>query len=400
MVSDKLIANQLAKETSSGYWEAGGHYFFNKAECLRYASQVQDFNVKFHYNDEFYQSLNIRQEPTESLEELYRQRAQQLRDKYDYLVLSYSGGSDSFNVLNTFLKNNIKLDCIAISYPVKAIEKLLPSFNPEDRQAGNIIFEYTHAAMPKLHEVAKLSPETEICVLDHTDIAINMILGGKLQIMPVGGIGAAPGLAGHYLIGQKVREYSDKGKTAYVTGVDKPRMGYNPTTKKFGVWFDDISLVLGNYTKDLYSGFRPNTEHFYYSTDFPELWVKQCHVVKRAVEPIVSLEPELRPEYFKRMHYVNSKGSIILYTHNIFYKKLLYDGWHEGIFQATKPSGYFFQEHSDWYLKSDLTSHREKDFHYKQVIEFLHGIDPKFITYNERGIPLKFVDLNGPVFGI
>ena len=126
MVSDKLIAEQLAKETSSGYWEAGGHYFFSKVECLRYASAIKDYNVRFHYNDDFYSVLNVRQEPTETLKELYKRRAQQLRDKYDYLILSYSGGSDSFNILNTFLNNNIKLDCVATSYPIQAIKKLLP----------------------------------------------------------------------------------------------------------------------------------------------------------------------------------------------------------------------------------------------------------------------------------
>lgn len=53
-------------------------------------------------------------EPTETFKELCKQRAQQIRDSYDYIILSFSGGSDSTTVLNTFLENNIYIDEILI----------------------------------------------------------------------------------------------------------------------------------------------------------------------------------------------------------------------------------------------------------------------------------------------
>ena len=64
-------------------------------------------------------------EPPESIEELRKQRAQQLRDKYDYLVLYYSGGSDSQTVMNSFVNNNIDLDQIVISVPSHSIDPRL-----------------------------------------------------------------------------------------------------------------------------------------------------------------------------------------------------------------------------------------------------------------------------------
>lgn len=398
MVSDKSIADKIAYHLGSGYWKVNNHFFFSKVDCLRYATQIQDFNVSFHYNDEFFSTIDTKVEPAESLESLYKERALQLREKYDFLILSFSGGSDSYNVLNTFIKNNIHLDCIATSYPIQAIENLKGGFSPLDRRAENIIFEFTEVADPILKKVSKKSPNTEICVLDHTSKAINMIMDGKLNQMSIGGIGAAPGLAGHMMIGEKAREYNDRGSVALITGVDKPRLGYSPVTKKFGSWFDDISSALGNYTGELFNGYNPKVEHFYYTTDFPKLWQKQCHTLKNALIPI--LDQEVKPDNFKRMHIVNAKGNIVFYVHNIFFKKLLYNGWSENIFQATKPSGYFFQEHSDWYLNSPLTSEREKEFHYKQVMELIHGIDPKFIVYNEKGKPLRFADMNGPVYPI
>lgn len=390
MVSDKLLAESISTQLGSGYWKVGDRYFFNKAECLRYATSINDFNVTFHYHDEFYNSLQWHTEPSESLEELYRRRAQQLRDKYDYIILSFSGGSDSYNVLDTFLKNGIHIDCIATSYPVQAIEKLKSTFNPNDTSANNAIFEFTEVALPKLKEVAKLSPKTEIAILDHTNTAIDMILANKLHTMPVGGVGASPGLAGHYMIGEKVREYNEKGKAVYLTGVDKPKIAYNTKNKKFGTYFDDVSLVLGNWNKDAYSGYNPNVEHFYYTTEMPELWQKQLHILKRAVMPIIQMAEEDRPDFFKKLTMKTVNNNYMFYVHDIFFKKLIYNTWSENFFQAGKPSGFFFQEHSNWFLKGDLTDKRSKDYHYGQVMEILNGIDPKFIIHDSNGKPLQF----------
>jgi len=398
MIKDKLIAERIALETSSGYWSVNNTYFFSKADCLRYATYIKDYNVEFHYFDSFYSTLSWNTEPKESLEELYKRRAQQLREKYDYIILAYSGGADSCNVLNSFLNNGIHIDDIVTSYPVKAIEKLKPYFNPNDKRASNLIFEYSEAAVPKLQEVAKNHPNVKISVLDHTETAVELLSESKLHLMPVSGIGASPSLAGHYLIAQKVREYSEKGKTVLLTGVDKPRMGYNPNNKKFGVWFDDITLVWGNHTNDAHGGFKPTTEHFYYSMEMPELWQKQCHLMRRTLEPIAT-ESE-RPDFYKDIHFKSQAGNEVFYVHNMFFKKLLYKDWTEDIFQAGKPSGYFFQEHSDWFFKTELTDQRTKDFHHGQVMEFISGIDPRFITYDKTGKPLKFNEMHSKVITI
>jgi len=398
MITDKHLAEKIALETSSGYWSVNNTYFFHKAECLRYATLIKNYNVNFHYFDNFYSSLSWNNEPNESLEELYKRRAQQLREKYDYIILAYSGGADSCNVLDSFLQNNIPLDDIVTTYPVKAIEKLKLYFDPKDTRASNLIFEYSHAAEPKLQEVAKHYPNTKISVLDHTDTAIDLLDSCKLHLMPVSGIGASPSLAGHYLIAQKVKKYSEKGKTVLLTGVDKPRLGYNPLNKKFGVWFDDITLVWGNYDKEAHNGFKPTTEHFYYTLDMPELWQKQCHVLKRFLTPIANASE--RPNYYNNIHFKTLNNKEIFYVHNIFFKKILYKNWDETIFQAGKPSGYFFQEHSDWFFKTDLTSRRTKDFHYGQVMEFISNIDPRFITYNKEGKPLKFNEMSTKVITI
>jgi hypothetical protein len=391
MIADQILAEKIALETSSGYWGVNGFYFFDKSACLRYATSIKNFNVTFHYFDSFYQSLNWNTEPRENLKELYKKRAQQLRAKYDYIVLAYSGGADSCNVLDSFLDNGLHIDEIVSTYPLKAVEKLHPYFNPSDKRACNLIFEFSEAVKPKLTEVANKFPNVKINILDHTESAIQMLSASQLHLLPVSGIGAAPSLAGHFMIAKRVREYSERGKTVLLTGVDKPRMAYYPPNQKFYVWFDDITTVWGNHRTEGLSGFKPTTEHFYTTIDMPELWQKQCFVMRRAMEPIMQMEE--KPEFYKKMHYKSPRGADAFYVHDIFFKKLLYENWSESIFQAEKPTGYFFQEHSDWFFKTDLTDQRTKDFHRGQVMEFIAGIDPKFIVWDSTGKPLKFTEL-------
>lgn len=391
LITDKLIAERIAIEKNSGYWSVGGAHFFNKAECLRYATQIKNYNVSFHYNDSVFQSLSWNHEPSESLEELYRRRAEQLREKYDHIVVAYSGGADSCNVLNSFLDNNIPLDEIVSTYPVKAIEKLKPFFNRNDRKPGNLIFEFSEAASPKLQEIAHKHPNVKISILDHTDAAVDIINNGKLHLIPLNGVGTGPNLAGQYMIAEKMREYSDKGRAVLVTGVDKPRMGYSPANKRFGVWFDDISTVWGNNAEEAFGGFKPTTEHFYYSIDMPELWQKQCHLMRRTMEPIVNE----RPAMYNDLHFKSPKGNgnEIFSVHHMFFKQLLYKDWTEDIFQAGKPTSLFFQEHSNWFLQTGLTDQRTKEFHYGQLMEFISGVDSKFILRDDNGRPLKFYDM-------
>lgn len=81
-------------------------------------SQIFDLNVESvaAYLTEF-DSVDWQTEPLESMKELSKQRAQHIRDTYDYIILYHSGGSDSTTVLNSFLDNNIFIDeILTVSY--------------------------------------------------------------------------------------------------------------------------------------------------------------------------------------------------------------------------------------------------------------------------------------------
>ena len=393
MIYDKRIAHKLAIEANAGYWQVNDRYFFDKCECLRYATDIKNYNVSFHFFDDIYQSIDWSVEPEQTLEELYCARAKQLREKYDYLIIQFSGGSDSMNILDTFFNNNIKVDEIVTHYPVSAINKLYSTFNSNDPTNKNLIFEYKTSAEPKLKRVAQSNPEIKISVLDYTERAIDLCLNNLMHITPLSGVNNSPSLAGHNMLGELMKERSDtKGKVAAISGVDKPRMGYNPRSQLIGTWFDDISTPWNNYSGNPFSGYRPKIEYFYYTLDMIDIWKKQCLIMKRLMEPVVKSNP--RPDFYKDLHYMSFRNNEVFRIHHNHFKKTIYSGWDTSIYQAGKPSGYWYAEAAQWFFDSELTDQRTKDYYDGQLLEYINGIDPKFIVWNSStGKPIKFIEL-------
>ena len=87
------------------YYVVGNFATPSKFEALQKSG-----NIKFHFHDEVFSQQDWTVEPTESLDDLYRQRAEQLRSQYEYLILGFSGGADSTTIFDAFVKNNIHLD--------------------------------------------------------------------------------------------------------------------------------------------------------------------------------------------------------------------------------------------------------------------------------------------------
>jgi hypothetical protein len=393
MVNDKNIADELSRQTNSGYWQVGGKYFFDKRECLKYATDIKNHNVSFHFFDEIYQSIDWSVEPEKSLSELYADRARQLREKYDYLIIQFSGGSDSMNILDTFINNNIPVDEIVTHYPVSAINKLYHTFDSNNPTNKNLIFEYKTSAEPKLKKIAQSNPEIKISILDYTDRAIEMCINNLMHITPLSGVNNSPSLAGHNMLGELMKQRSEtKGKVAAISGVDKPRMGYNPRSKIIATWFDDISTPWNNYSGDPFNGYKPRIEYFYYTLDMIDIWKKQCLIMKRLMDPIVRSEP--RPEFYKDIHYMSFKNNEIFRVHHNYFKKVIYESWDTSIYQAGKPSGYWYAEAAQWFFDSDLTDKRTKDYYDGQLLEYISGVDPKFIVWNKtNNKPVKFIEL-------
>ena len=103
---------QTSNHDRFGFYTVGQYKTYSKLEAIEH-SGVSKHPVEWNFNKHKFQQFDWMREPPGSLEFWYGERARQIRDTYDYIVLWYSGGADSHNALMSFVKNNIFIDEIA-----------------------------------------------------------------------------------------------------------------------------------------------------------------------------------------------------------------------------------------------------------------------------------------------
>ena len=70
-----------------GYYTVGDKFkTYSKLEAIEEMART-GIHLEWHFNKPYYESFDWKKEPAESLDELYRRRAQEIRDRYDYIVL-------------------------------------------------------------------------------------------------------------------------------------------------------------------------------------------------------------------------------------------------------------------------------------------------------------------------
>ena len=145
-----------------GYYKSGEQKFANKHQALLHATANSIQEVTYHWFDDVFDNFDRSKVGTYSLNELYLKRALQLRESYDYLILNYSGGADSWNILKLFLDNNIKLEHIMVSWPISAVNAGLYTPSKKDVSARNFMSEWDFTMKPDLDWIAANYPEIKI----------------------------------------------------------------------------------------------------------------------------------------------------------------------------------------------------------------------------------------------
>lgn len=254
-----------------GNWIVGDKVFNKKIEALRHAS-ITSQSVRFGYHDAVWQNFDRSLLGKVHLDLLYKERAQQLRDRYDYLILYFSGGADSNNVLHTFLKNNIKLDEICVKWPKKLIDpNNLYTPNQEDKSVRNYWSEWDYAVKPTLDRLKITHPDIKISIKEVIDSPDNLVVDSifeKKNAFRAGHSTWAGVLSDSEII------LLDKGKRiGHIYGVDKPILGMHGN--KIYMFFTDIAVSMVTESE-----FDPDsTECFYWSPDFPLLPFEMAYQV-------------------------------------------------------------------------------------------------------------------------
>jgi len=263
-----------------GFYEVNGKKYASKISAM--IDCPDDQWVHWNFNDEKFSKHDWTVEPKHSLRELYKIRAIQLREKYDKLILFYSGGIDSTTMLRTFVDNDIKLDAV-VSYGC---------FGIQDNKKLLRNLEVYKAAIPYVKELQKKTKhKIEYILLD--DWAQFSNFQDESWVFHSGSSCLRPEnyAFNFYHTNPQLQDIMSKGKTAILRGIDKPTVQC-----KDGKWFlvfldKHTGLDTSGLSDEINSWY--NIEYFYWTADLPELLCKQAHVIKKHFKDQHHLIPKL-----------------------------------------------------------------------------------------------------------
>jgi hypothetical protein len=209
-------------------------------------------------------------EPSEDLYELYRQRAWQLRDQYEYLVLMFSGGIDSYVVLRTFIDNNIPLDGI-VTYGSFM-------FNNWEDMTRNA--EAYRVALPLIKQLKdKHGSPINHHMLDDWALYDNFCDESWVLSTGNGQLSPEAYVFNFHWQDPFLQNFLSKGNTAIIRGVDKPRIIRQDNEWKL-IFVDSTTFGAFPSGVDPQTNHYYSTEYFYWQDEMPELLIKQAHKIR------------------------------------------------------------------------------------------------------------------------
>jgi hypothetical protein len=339
---------------------------------------------EWNFNNEVFAGQDWTSESAIDIRQLYRLRAKQLREKYDYIRLEFSGGSDSTTVLYSFVNNGIHIDEVVFRYP-KTGEKDVND-DPFNYKAENTLSEARYAAYPVLDWLKTAAPATKITIHDYSEDMLNTtydeswVYRSKDYFQP-----------GHTFKHSKIgyaehRVQADSGKSICVLyGIDKPKICIKD--KKWYAYFIDI--IANHSVTDAGEYSNLVTEYFYWSPELPELLIKQAQILRRWFE----LPANQMLQYVCRWPNYS-------YTHRNAYesilKPLIYPDYDPTTFQTSKATTSFYNEMDFWFYKNFKETQQFKIWR-AGLDHLINSIDPKYFNY-EMNQPVGFVGFLSPFY--
>lgn len=214
--------------------------------------------IELYCNDHEFDQYNWTVEPVQSLDVLMATHAQNLRNKYDRLILLYSGGTDSHTIYNIFKQNKIHLDEIIVK---------------TDDDTGSIFPKENLVWLQNNH----WDPTTTITNYDNHDPFLR-----SLDVVDEDWVWKDQGdllKYGMTSTSNGVKFLCEKNHSGThwraISGYEKPRLIYRNKH-----WYSrQMSVVIQALMGHNY------VEHFFFE---PLIAIKQSHLVKNAVKQLIA----------------------------------------------------------------------------------------------------------------
>lgn len=343
-----------------GYYEVGDKIYFNKIEAVRAASQTKQ-QLVWHFHDDVFGKFDWSIRPQGTLRDLYKERAQQIRDKYDYIIIYFSGGADSWTVLNSFLANGIHVDEVFTRR--NSAERKYKDADPNNRNEVNLGSEYEYAVLPVLDYIRKNHPTTKITIDDVSEIFEQTEME-ESQIMSMDRWHT---LTATYKYNRRsddeaVQENHLK-KIGVVVGADKIKCIC--VNGEYYAFFNDVAQA------DHLAPGR-EAELFYWSRDFPQLPILQAHYIK---------DYYMENSQNATTKITGNHHSITNYTK--MYRHVCYPDYNPDTFQVDKPYGSLVWQSENWLHKHNPKFSQSWRWGTKELYK---GIDDQYLSKLENNM--------------
>lgn len=360
-----------------GFYHVGNEKFYDKLPAILRAQQIKT-DMKWDFNYSIFSSIDWTIEPETSLDEFYKIRAKQLRDKYDYLILFCSGGSDSTNMLFAFLNNGIHVDELVASAPISGLRDW-KNPDPNNINVENTIAETFLTQIPFLQEIKQSYPNIKVTLHDYFE---DMLLYKSDDWLLKSGDHIHPTMAGRYNLEKyaRLQKLADSGKKIGVLqGIDKP-MIVRYQDHFYQVFFDWL------YNNKYNSLNHPNcfVEFFYHTPDLPLIAVKQAHAAAKFI-----LKPGNNHIYNmmllndERLTGKAPKPDLKTFNTHTYQRGIvpaIYPSIKSDMYQAEKPDRMWLGNHDAWFynLHGDT---RVNQMMMWDLDNLLKSLDKNFLLY-------------------
>jgi hypothetical protein len=349
-----------------GYYLCDGFEFFSKIQACIHAQQHKK-PVDWIFNDLEFSMFNWQVEPIESLDYLYDQRTKQLREKYDYIILSYSGGSDSNNILESFIRQNLHIDEIVVNHVSQGTAGVTV-LDVNRKDPYNFSAEYQLHTVPRLQYIQNKLPKTKITTIDVSNSILDSVRSFKDESWVLDrrdNISLGTAFRYNYFYFDEVKKRIDKGKqVAIIIGTDKPITRLDDQNNFYITFTDATVNVIAVSDHNQY----PNVtvELFYWSKDSLPILSKQAHTIKHWL----TVNPS------RQLLWRSTDYGVFRKYQEKWIRDIIYTNWDKNWFQADKAIGWWHNEFDNWLthpeLKAELDNwQRGKDFLINAAQDFL-----------------------------
>jgi hypothetical protein len=370
----------------NGYYQVGDKFFNFKVTAFAEATRTKQ-HPKWWFNNDVLDTFNWRKPVETDIYELYKMRAQQLRDKYDYLIVSYSGGSDTSTLVNAFLDNGIHLDEIMVDWALTEQGKYTP--NTVDKSSANFLSEWDFSIKPQLDRIRKDFPGTKITITDSTE-AFGVEDNYDTCLITH---------RHHYVsakrwrkLAQRTSEIMEKyPNSAMIMGTEKPGL-YIFKNVLCLFFYDDACFFKSSCLDPV-----RRIEYFYWTPDLPDLMAKQAqliynHLLVNPQHRSIIVPPSSSDGVESDYYLLNSNLRMQLV------KSIIYPKWDLNIFQAGKVASTIDNPNHIWTKRDN--DHWSLQSWRSNMRSWQNALDSKYYFLDKSGNIRDYLTITGKLHPI